>query len=177
MNDLQTQGALADSFISIETKDDNKTQSSVGTQGQDPWGVRNLPFLLEYLESRFTFFASLVSVVGYIIISAFGSMENIGQYFGYIFFLFLVYVFYITTQRGGLFKITTKTTWLWIFGILSLTFFVFILVQNISHIKSFYKIVNESFTLDMNLSTSTNITETSTSTEIIATTSASTSDR
>ncbi len=83
-----------DSFISIDSSNKEKTQSVDFSGGGDSHGLRYVPTLIKSLEEHLSFTALLVSVIGYILISAFGKMDSIEKYFGYIAFLFFSFFFY-----------------------------------------------------------------------------------
>lgn len=50
----------------------------------DRLGFSHLPVLLRHLEDNATFSLTAFSLVGYVIIAAFGEMDSIGKYIGYL---------------------------------------------------------------------------------------------
>lgn len=78
------------SFTEINTK---------GTTGENniPWSW--VPNFVGKLEERFAFSATIIALIGYIVIASFGEMKTFGQYFGYIFFLILIYLFYFFVNK------------------------------------------------------------------------------
>lgn len=172
----KTQGAFTDEFIPIEERNDGKTGTSgPGYQVSDPIGLRNIPFILDYLETHFVFFGSLLSVIGYVVIAAFGSMENIGQYFGYIFFLFLVFIFYSINQKVSFLKGMSSHKWVWVLSLFSFILLLIILVQNLHNIKSKYRAFNYPFIFEIGTTTEIKMPETPISALEFSTTSTSTS--
>jgi|CXWL01.1.fsa_nt_gi hypothetical protein len=94
-----TQGASTTGLEPIEQ--DATGGQSTSTQGGEFQGsgpvseaLRNVPSLFQFLENNFSFFAVMLSVFGYVIIAAFGGMENLGQYLGYVVFLCCVFTIY-----------------------------------------------------------------------------------
>jgi len=53
-----------------------------------------LPGALKAIEERFSIFFVAVGLVGYIIISAFGKMDSLGKFLGYIVFLSLCWLYF-----------------------------------------------------------------------------------
>ena len=144
MENNGTKGILStEGFQSV-----NQETGSTNTQfynektesGDDHLGIRHWPRLFQYLEEHFSFSASLLSIVGYVIIAAFGSMQNLGQYLGYIIFLcgiLFVYNFDRKDKR-------------WIYFFIATTFLLIgiIVFQNWHIISSNYRLVNKPFQID-----------------------------
>lgn len=89
--------ATSSGFVPISS--DAKKEAEKGTSGTDyaggdMHGLRYVPTLINSLEEHFSFTALMASVVGYIIIAACGQMNDVGKYFGYVFFVFSSFVFY-----------------------------------------------------------------------------------
>lgn len=75
--------------------------------------------VLEIIEQKFSIIVSLISVIGYIIISAFGKMNSVKKYFGYLLFLIISFGFY----KLGKLKIT-MTNWILVVIIICLLFYI-----------------------------------------------------
>lgn len=67
---------------------------SVSTSGEDKYGLRHVPRVVEMLEDRFAFTAVLVSIIGYIVVASFGHLENFSSYLRYLIFLVMIFVLY-----------------------------------------------------------------------------------
>lgn len=84
----------ASEFMSAESSPDKKTKSVNDNGGGDMHGMRFVPVVIQSLEEHFSFSVLLVSVIGYIVIASFGQMNNLWQFFGYLFFLITLLFFY-----------------------------------------------------------------------------------
>ncbi len=101
MDDL-TQGTLnsSEKWQPIEGQgSSSSTSAGASVNSEDKFGVRHLPGLFQYLEGHFAFSAALLSIIGYVVIAAFGQMQALGQYFGYIIFLAVVLFVYTPEKR------------------------------------------------------------------------------
>ncbi len=97
--------------------------SRKGLGGGDNYGIQYVPSLLAHLEEKLPFTTMLVSLVGYIIISAFGQMSSLKRYLGYLGFLVLVYAFYkaqLPTTKIAFSAITKKINSFFIVGFFTL---------------------------------------------------------
>ncbi|MFA5062202.1 MAG: hypothetical protein WC526_03580 [Patescibacteria group bacterium] len=81
-------GILAQAGTSSEGKPD------MGGPTGDPWGTRYWNGIFEKLEEKLPFTIVLLSLIGYVVISAFGQMNNLKKYGGYLLFLMLLFIFY-----------------------------------------------------------------------------------
>ncbi|GMX57864.1 MAG: hypothetical protein YFSK_1940 [Candidatus Yanofskyibacterium parasiticum] len=95
MENDQTKGSNigADDFITAESGATKETKS-IDDVGGDAHGLRYIPTLIKSLEDHFSFSVLLLSVIGYIVIAAFGQMNSLWKFFGYLFFLVTLLFFY-----------------------------------------------------------------------------------
>lgn len=126
----------------------NSGENSGGTfydksvsEGNDRLGIKHWPSLFSYMESHSSFSAAVLSVIGYVIIAAFGSMETLGQYLGYIIFLSIIGFTYNFNKKGG--------KYLYLFIAVILLLIGFIVFQNWSKISSYYRTINKPFQVDV----------------------------
>ena len=119
-----------------ESYKDKKTDSiSEKTKDLD-WKtsvVKDGAKLFAVLELNFAFTASLISVVGYIIIASFGEMNSVKKYFGYLFFLIFVFLVY-KLSKEKIISVSYKDINKFLLYI-SLFFLLIFLFQNFDIIK------------------------------------------
>lgn len=126
----------------------NQEQSSAQTtfyndenkSSEDRLGIRHWPRLFQYLEEHFAFSASLLAIIGYVIIAAFGSMENLGQYLGYIVFLCGILFVYNFEKK--------EKRWLYFFIITTSILIGLAVFQNWNLIATAYRTLNGPFQVD-----------------------------
>lgn len=91
----RTEGSTPEGYISVNPNTATKTGSQIETsQPNDRFGIQYISPLIKSLEENLSFTAILISIIGYIVISSFGHMDSIAKYFGYIGFLFGVFILY-----------------------------------------------------------------------------------
>lgn len=151
MADIETKGISDTSgFKPVFSSEKNPTLSKEedAPQGQMKY-LRDVPQVLQTLEERFPFTAIIISVVGYITIAAFGQMNSLGKYGGYI--LFLIFTFGIyknlywkkvsdTEEKKSFYKIG-----FWIVSVITLICLIILLFPFAAEIKSGYKKVDAIF--------------------------------
>lgn len=109
--------------------------------GEDRLGFRHLPKLFQYLEEHFLFSALLLSIIGYVVIAAFGSIKTLGQYLGYIIFLCITMSIY---------NIDKKNQRLIYFLLISIFILLAIIImQNWDFITSLYHTYNKPFEVNI----------------------------
>lgn len=88
-------------YIEASPQTGKNTEVSDETKQGNGWSdvFANAPKILGHLEEHFPFTASLVVVIGYVVIAAAGSMENLGQYLGYLLFCALTFLYYLISTR------------------------------------------------------------------------------
>jgi type IV secretory pathway VirB2 component (pilin) len=127
----------------------NQSQSSTAptsggnsNESGDRFGFSHLPRLFQYLEGHFAFSAALLSIIGYVVIAAFGQMQALGQYFGYIIFLAIVLFVYTPEKTEKRWKYLFIITAIILIGILCYTFW--------SDLVVLYRQMNIPFSLKIN---------------------------
>lgn len=89
--------------------------------GGDQHGIRYIPSIIDFLEKRFAFSAALISVIGYVIIAAFGEIQSMGQYLGYAIFLGIVLLVYKSNEMKKLHLVLSVVSVLLLIAIVILT--------------------------------------------------------
>lgn len=145
MDENTTRGVInsTQGFQSVNAGDSSKgTGFSDKPEGveSDRLGIKHWPRLFDYMESHAPFTAAVLSILGYIVIAAFGSMETLGQYLGYIIFLAIIGYIYNFNKKGGKYLYLLIALLLLMFGIL--------VFQNWDTVSSYYKKVNKPFQID-----------------------------
>jgi len=130
MEDNSTKGVDIESGGFISTESNKKGETPSEFPGGDVHGFRYVPTLIKSLEDHFPFTALIVSIGGYIVISSFGGMSSIGEYLGYISFLFISFIFYKYLQSEE-----RNNKWNIFFGIGCLMFFVLLISINFNTIN------------------------------------------
>lgn len=151
MADLETKG-ISDtsgfSAVSSSAKNQTPLRDEDSLQGQMKY-LKDVPQVLQTLEERFPFTAIIISVVGYITIAAFGQMNSLGKYGGYIFFLIITFGFYKNLYKNKEKNAEDKNSYykvgFWVLSIFSLTCIVLLLIPFIPEIKLAYKTLDNSF--------------------------------
>lgn len=97
----------------------------------DPWGTRYWNGIFEKLEEKLPFTIVLLSLIGYVVISAFGQMDNLKKYGGYLVFLILLFIFYKSqakkTEQEN--KLNYKYNWFFIAGFVVLLGILLLLIK------------------------------------------------
>lgn len=127
-NTSSTQGSDQSGYIPVSPKTDTKKEStSIGTQNSsDKFGIQYIKPLIESLQDNLAFSAVLLNIIGYIIISSFGQMDNIGAYARYVIFLLLNFILYKFLGKNKI-EIGFKNINLFLsIGFLILLFFILI---------------------------------------------------
>jgi amino acid permease len=98
MDDLQSKTTGIDiqeeDLTDVTPVGTDKTVIKSGSVGGDHFGLSQIPRVLRSMEDQFPFTAVLLSIIGYVVISSFGQMNNGLKYLGYLFFLSISYFFY-----------------------------------------------------------------------------------
>lgn len=132
MEPNQTAGVNTGGFVPIETYKDKSTPqltSSEGFENPANYTMKILPTVVKTLEEHFSFVASLVSIVGYIVISSFGHMDSFGKYLGYFIFLILIFFLYRFSQLKGKIEVNlSKTNWFFVSAFIILL--IILIIQN-----------------------------------------------
>jgi amino acid transporter len=109
--------------------------------------IKYIPGVLGYLESKFSFTAILLSLIGYIVIAAFGQMNSVGKYFAYILFLLVLFSFYKYSEREEDFNSEAKRkvsiSYFLLIGFI--VFFCYAVYMNFDKIKGAYISLNTYF--------------------------------
>lgn len=141
MEDGGTKGiSSTEGFKPLDQTFESQPTSSEGVpRSGDPFGFQHVPTLMQYLEDHSAFTAVVLSIIGYVVIAAFGGIKTLGQYLGYIIFLSgACFVYFVDKQ---------KTRWLYGFMLLTVILIIGIIVQNLSKITAVYRIFNGFFGL------------------------------
>lgn len=145
MDENTTKGVadITQGFQSVNASDSSKgtgfSDKTVGVEN-DRLGIRHWPGLFDYMESHAPFTAAVLSILGYIVIAAFGSMETLGQYLGYIIFLAIIgYIYNFNKKEGKYFYLLIA---------LLLLMFSILVFQNWDIVSSYYKKINKPFQID-----------------------------
>ncbi len=140
-NTSSTQGSDQTGYIPVSPSTDSKGSTSTETQNSnDKFGIQYIKPLIESLQDNLAFSAVLLNIIGYIIISSFGHMDNIGAYVRYVIFLLLNFILYKFLGKNKI-EIGFKNINLFlIIGILVLS--VFVLVEHDIFILVYRSIVN-----------------------------------
>ncbi len=137
----ETRGAMSGEFQPLnQNEDDTSPDTEANTPKisvHDPLGVSHWPGFLKYLENNFAFSAALLSIIGYVVIAAFGAMASLGQYLGYILFVCGVVFVYNLNKRDK--------RWLYFFIIVCILLAGFIVIQNWSLIADIYHYLGRPF--------------------------------
>lgn len=143
MESNQTSGVNIGGFVPIETYKNKSTDQIPSTEGLEEhvnYTMKILPTVVKTLEEHFPFVASIVSLVGYIVISAFGHMDSLGKYIGYTLFLLFVYFLYRLSQLKNKTEFNfSKTNVFFIFG-----FIVLLIVFIIQNVNIFLSLLSQS---------------------------------
>jgi len=123
-------GAKTEGFIPVGSGGDDST-NTVDYAGGDTYGLRYASTLVKTLEEHFGLTALVVSIIGYIVISAFGHMSSVGEYLGYILFLVTSVTLYRFSESDKVVGIIQK---LYIFGFFALLFYI--LLSNLDSVRS-----------------------------------------
>lgn len=146
--------ADTEGFQSVNQEQGLSKTSFSGEQsssGDDRLGIRHWPRLFEYLENHFSFSASLLSIIGYVIIAAFGAMSTLGQYLGYILFLCVIVFIYNLDKKDR--------KWLYFFMAVTIVLIGFVCIQNWYSLTSLYHTLNKPF--EVNVSSPNTVPEVS----------------
>ncbi len=142
MDDYGTKEISNEGFVPISSDKRNPdvTVPFSDSQGGDQHGIRYVPTIIDFLEKRFTFSAALISIIGYVIIAAFGEIRSLGQYVGYAFFLGAVFLIYRGTELEKL-KICITILIVFLIGL--------VVFLTWDHLAIGYHYVNQLFSLKM----------------------------
>lgn len=146
MDEQATRGISDTRGFQSITQEADKVGTTFSTQEDsvmpDRLGIRYWPKLFQYLEEHFSFSASILSITGYVIIAAFGSMQTLGQYLGYILFLGGILFVYNFNKKN--------IRWLYFFMIATFLLIGILLFQNWSYIHQKYRSINKPFGIGVN---------------------------
>jgi len=106
------------SGVLVQTGTSSEGKPDIGGPTGDPWGTRYWNGIFEKLEEKLPFTIVLLSLIGYVVISAFGQMDNLKKYGGYLLFLILLFIFYKSQvkQSEQESKQNYKFNWFFIVG-------------------------------------------------------------
>jgi len=93
-----TQGAAKKGFVSVQPDKDEPTKTDENSESvqsrEDRYGIYGIPKAVKALEEHSAFTGSIIALIGYIVIAAFGRMTNFADFERYVLFLFLVFILY-----------------------------------------------------------------------------------
>jgi len=143
MNDLETEGTKVSNIKEWEEADvakpfDEQTESfrkSTSSNWSDMMKVA--PAFLVKLEENLAFTATLLSIVGYVVIAAFGQMDSLKKYFQYLLFLLFTFCIYKALKTEYFPKWYKKIKINKILLFFLIVFFLIIVGQNLNNIVAF----------------------------------------
>lgn len=141
-NTSSTQGSDQAGYIPVSpTSDSKKGSTSTETQNSgDKFGLQYIKPLIESLQDNLAFSAVLLNIIGYIIISSFGHMDNVGAYVRYIIFLLLNFALYKFLGKNKIEIEFKNINMFLIIGILVLL--IFVLIEHNIFMLAYSSIIN-----------------------------------
>lgn len=120
----------------INNKDENFSDSkTTGSPIAD--AMNNTPQLLKKLQENLPFTMMIISVIGYVVIAAFGQMDTFKKYIGYCIFLTLILSTYFLFENNLFKKIKINKVMLFLF-LITITV---IITQNFQHVITFFNVI------------------------------------
>jgi len=134
-----TQAVNTEGFISVSPDKEKPTQSDEEKENssstKNKW-VEPIPKAVKALEEHSAFTGSMVALIGYIIIAAWGRMTNYADFVRYIVFLGLIFILYRALKvRLQDFVLRRRD---WILLIICILLILFIFIENFSEILKWF---------------------------------------
>lgn len=157
-SDTKGVGVSNSGFISTKTSSGGETSNTqpFSTNENDKYGIGQVPGLLKHLQGSFSFSAVLLSLVGYIVIAAFGQMNSIGKYIAYIGFILMLIIFYKSSETINAGK-KNFGKYALIIGLIAAV--LFILISNFSFFQKVYSTINTYFVVESKMKISPSLTQ------------------